>query len=194
MKNRLNKWYSILLVGLVLLGACGTSSTVSQLSPESYTDTPADSEGEQLSSEDEEDEQLLTDTPQEPVEVPLSYVVVESHTERDIRLEEEPLYDGSDMYMTERILYLTVFVTLENTDRISGVFTVNFLVHSYPIGSPKDAIEFIGHEYSESQTIELQPGESGLVQSSACRINLHFNSYSWEFEVIPSTKTIEVQE
>lgn len=187
----------IMVTGVLLLGACGTSSTVPQPSAESYTDTPANSEGEQLPPEDEENEQLLTDTPQEPVEVPLSYELVESHAERDIRLEKRYLFEdfeGDDRYWLEKILYLTVFVTIENTDLISGVFTVNFLVLSYPIGTPKNLIELIGHEHSESQTIELEPGESGLVQSSAYRINLNLNSYSWEFEVIPSTKTIEVQE
>jgi hypothetical protein len=68
------------------------------------------------------------------------------------------------------------YVSVRNTDKIQGTFTVEIVFRS------------ADGEYAEEFILDLKPGQSGEVKKSA---NINYDSeWSWEHEVFPDTKMV----
>jgi hypothetical protein len=169
--------FSFLIIGLLFLTACTTQSS----SPSNNDESTLPTNEEQPATSEPEPEP-------EPVfiEVTLSYEVIDSYIETDTHLERHTLTIGDEVIQDE-IVEITCpigCVDLQNTDTVAGIFIVRFSFSTWDFGPV---------EYSGSQTLELQPNEIATAKYTASEIELNGENddWSWEFEVTPSTKTVE---
>jgi hypothetical protein len=180
----MKKIFPLLIIGLLFLIACNPQTSSPPTNDES---TPPTNEEPPAITEPEPEPQL--------VEVPLSYEVVDSFIEQDSFNERRQIIIGDVVIQDEvvEVFFPIGCVTLKNTDSVSGTFTVHFTFYTWDKGTPEHLIELMRIEYIGDQTVELQPDEIGTVRYSAYDIDLdsEWDDWSWEFEVIPSTKLIE---
>jgi|WetSurMetagenome_2_1015567.scaffolds.fasta_scaffold333871_2 hypothetical protein len=117
---------------------------------------------------------------------PLVYEVVKSFTNTGSYMVTKQLIIGGVVFQDEvvEVFYPIGYVTLQNTDNVSGFFNVHFLFYTTSIVSRED---------SGDQTISLQPNETGTVTYDAEDIDIDEGTWEWKYTITEATKLVEKQ-
>jgi len=128
----------------------------------------------------------------------VAYTVLVDYEDTETYYESEPYEDIEtytetvplDYEVVENEAYIegttpVVSVAVQNTDSVSGTFTVRLSIRSNIWG---ELIYFLDYDEKE---LYLKPGETGTATNRADDVNAEENDWSWSYDVTPATKEVE---
>jgi len=128
----------------------------------------------------------------------VAYTVMVDYEDIETYYENEPYEDIEtytetiplDYEVVESEAYIegttpVVSVAVQNTDSVSGIFTVFLSIRSNIWG---ELIYFLDYDEKE---LYLEPGETGTATNRANDVNVEENDWSWSYDVTPGTKEVE---
>jgi len=133
---------------------------------------------------------------------PLTYEVVESHTETDSYNERRQIVIGGVVFQDEvvEVFYPVGYVTLQNKDNVSGTFGVQFTFYALEksvagmYGYPDldwDMLMTFCDVYEKQDSIILEPGETETITAAISDIDVDRAVWKWGYTITEPTKSVE---
>ncbi len=143
--------------------------------------------------EDEPYEDTETYFEDEPYEGTETYYEDEPYEGTETYYETEPLrYEVVEAFAQVEGITPVVYITLQNTDSVSGTFTVQLTLSESGITITKSSMTFWSRDYPPyDELLALQPNETKTIKYGADGIDIIRNDWDWNYSITPSTKTVE---
>jgi len=123
----------------------------------------------------------------EPYEAPLDYKVVKSYVDKDTVTHTGRISIGG-VIVSEDTWEETIpvgCVTVQNTDRVSGTFTVRFSFYSKELFDREIDVPF------SIKKLNLEPGEKGTAKCPAYDINMDEDEWFWSMR-LPQAQRLSI--
>ncbi len=136
----------------------------------------------------------------------VAYTVTVDYQDTETYYEDVPYEETETYYETKPLDYKVikaydqvegttplVYVTLQNTDSVSGTFNIHFSIQFSGMTITHGSITLWSKQYSDDKELDLEPGETKTAKHRADYVDIDRNDWSWNYEVSPDTKTVEKQ-